>query len=86
MLLTSISFFAYNISELLKDSLNIWCATTEGVEVWNNIGWCAPTKDVEMENNNGKHFASPFYIEGVQMRFKQIQFVYIDMAYLEYLH
>lgn len=30
-----------------------WCATTEGVEVWNDIGWCAATKDVEMQSDIG---------------------------------
>ena len=29
------------------------CATTEGVEVWNDIGWCSATKDVEMQSDIG---------------------------------
>lgn len=30
-----------------------WCATTEDVEVWNDIGWCAATKGVEVQNDIG---------------------------------
>lgn len=77
-----------------------WCATTEGVEVWNNIGWCTATKDVEVQNDigwratakgvevwndNGKHMLPIFY-KKVHMKFNKIQFVYIDVNYLEYLH
>ena len=33
--------------------IGFWCTTTEGVEVWNDIGWCAATKDVERQNDIG---------------------------------
>ena len=45
----------FGIMVILKTiMIEFWCATTEGVEVWNNIGWCAATKDVEMKNDRGK--------------------------------
>ena len=28
--------------------IGFWCTTTEGVEVWDDIGWCAATKGVEV--------------------------------------
>ena len=31
----------------------VGCATTEDVEMWNDIGWCAATKGVEMQNYIG---------------------------------
>lgn len=44
----------FGIMVILKTMMvEFWCATTEGVEVWNNIGWCAATKDVEMQNDIG---------------------------------
>lgn len=47
---------AFDIMVILKEiTIDFWCATTEGVEVWNNIGWCAATKDVEVQNDKGKH-------------------------------
>ena len=33
--------------------IGFWCTTTEGVEVWDDIGWCAATKDVEVQNDIG---------------------------------
>ena len=45
---------AFDIMVILKEiAIEFWCATTEGVEVWNNIGWCAATKDVEVQNDIG---------------------------------
>ena len=43
--------FAFDIMVILK--VIIWCATTEGVEVWSDIGWCAATKDDEVQNEMG---------------------------------
>ncbi len=40
--------------------IGFWCTTTEGVEVWDDIGWCAATKDVEVQNDKGKH-KLPFF-------------------------
>lgn len=45
---------AFDIMVILKEiTIEFWCATTEGVEVWSNIGWCAATKDVEVQNDIG---------------------------------
>ena len=47
---------AFDIMVVLKEiTIEFWCATTEGVEVWNNIGWRATAKGVEVWNDKGKH-------------------------------
>lgn len=93
--------------------IGFWCTTTEGVEVWDDIGWCAATKDVEVQNDigwratakgvevwndKGKHklpfltinsfmYSNENKKDGqIRMKFEKVQFVYIDINYLEYLH
>ena len=40
--------------------IGFWCTTTEGVEVWDDIGWRATAKGVEVWNDKGKH-KLPFF-------------------------
>ena len=62
-----------------------WCTATKDVEVQNDIGWRATAKGVEVWNDKGK-LLLPIFFMTVHMKFDKIQFVYIDMEYLEYLH
>lgn len=65
-----------------------WYAATKDDEVQNNIGWCTTTKDDEVWNDKGWGIC-PTYFMGrkyLLMKFNKIQFVYIDVDYLKYLH
>ena len=61
-----------------------WCAATKGVEVQNDIGWCTTTKGVEVWKDKGS--VSFLFFLGVHMNFDKVQFVYIDVDYMEYLN
>ena len=62
-----------------------WCAATKGVEVQNDIGWCTTTKGVEVWNDKGS-VSFLFFFRVIHMNFDKVQFVYIDVAYMEYLN
>ena len=63
--------------------IGFWCTTTEGVEVWDDIGWCAATKDVEVQNDKGKHklpFFEPLIVLCIPMKIRKMGRCYCKLV------